>query len=64
MPEQETQYPTDLVDRLENLWGEGFLSPGSLEEVREIVVGIYLSGRSVLDIGCGTGESTLFLRVN
>lgn len=55
MPEQETQYPADFVDRLEILWGEGFLSPGGPEEVREIVAGIDLSGKSVLDIGCGTG---------
>jgi phosphoethanolamine N-methyltransferase len=55
MPEHETQYPADFVDRLEILWGEGFLSPGGPEEVREIVAGIDLTGKSVLDIGCGTG---------
>ena len=49
------QYPKHFVDRLEILWGEGFLSPGGPDEVREIVKGIDLSGRSVLDIGCGTG---------
>ena len=55
MPEQEIQYPADFVDRLEILWGEGFLSPGGPEEVRAIVAGIDLIGKSVLDIGCGTG---------
>ena len=28
MREQQIQYPADFVDRLEILWGEGFLSPG------------------------------------
>jgi SAM-dependent methyltransferase len=55
MPEQEIQYPADFVDRLEILWGEGFLSPGGPEEVRAIVAGIDLTGKSVLDVGCGTG---------
>lgn len=55
MPEQETLYPADFVDRLEILWGDGFLSPGGPEEVREIVTGLDLAGKTVLDIGCGTG---------
>ena len=55
MPAQEIVYPVDFVDRLEILWGEGFLSPGGPEEVRAIVAGISLTGKSVLDIGCGTG---------
>lgn len=61
MPEQETLYPDDFVDRLEILWGEGFLSPGGPEEVREIIAGIDLTGKSVLDIGCGTGGVEIVL---
>jgi len=53
--DQETQYPQHFVDRLEILWGEGFLSPGGAEEVRAIVKGVNLAEKSVLDIGCGTG---------
>jgi phosphoethanolamine N-methyltransferase len=55
MSEQETHYPDHFVDRLEILWGEGFLSPGGPKEVRAIVAGIDLVDKTVLDVGCGTG---------
>lgn len=55
MSTQETHYPDHFVDRLEILWGEGFLSPGGPKEVCAIASGIDLAGKSVLDIGCGTG---------
>ena len=61
MSEQETLYPADFVDRLEILWGEGFLSPGGPEEVRAIVAGLDLTGKTVLDIGCGTGGVDIVL---
>jgi phosphoethanolamine N-methyltransferase len=61
MPEQEIQYPVDFVDRLEILWGEGFLSPGGPEEVKAIVAGIDLTGKTVLDVGCGTGGVDIVL---
>jgi SAM-dependent methyltransferase len=61
MPEQQIQYPADFVDRLEILWGEGFLSPGGPEEVKAIVAGIDLGGKSVLDVGCGTGGVDIVL---
>lgn len=46
---------------LEALWGEGYLSPGGPEEVARVVHGVDLSGKHVLDIGCGTGAITLSL---
>jgi len=55
MSEANIQYPPEFTNRLEVLWGEGFLSPGGAEEVREILKSIDLKGKSVLDIGCGTG---------
>jgi phosphoethanolamine N-methyltransferase len=48
-------YHRDMIHVLEGVWGEGFLSPGGPEEVARIVSGHDLSGRSVLDIGCGAG---------
>ena len=48
-------YHDDLIGLLELVWGEGFLSPGGPDEVARVVDGIPLTGRSVLDIGCGVG---------
>lgn len=55
------QYPTDLTDALEFIWGEGILSPGGPEEVAEMLEGIDLSGRRVLDIGSGLGGIDVLL---
>jgi len=55
MSTANVQYPPEFTNRLEVLWGEGFLSPGGAEEVCEILRSINLQGKSVLDIGCGTG---------
>ena len=30
-------YPDEFIDRLEVVWGEGFLSPGGADEVVEIL---------------------------
>ena len=46
-------YPVELINCLEVFWGPGFLSPGGSLEVFEILRGIPIRGRSVLDIGCG-----------
>ncbi len=46
---------------LEEMWGDGYLSPGGPDEVARVLDGIDLTGRSVLDIGCGSGGITLDL---
>lgn len=51
----EDLYHPDLIEMLEILWGEGFLSPGGPQEVARLVGAEALAGRSVLDIGCGAG---------
>ncbi len=48
-------YHSQMIDMLEALWGEGFLSPGGPDEVARIVAGADLAGKSLLDIGCGAG---------
>ncbi len=48
-------YHARMIRVLEGVWGEGFLSPGGPDEVARIVSGHDLTGRSVLDIGCGAG---------
>ena len=57
-------YPDELIDRLEVFWGEGFLSPGGAEEVREVLRGIEVRAKSVLDIGCGTAGPAISIARN
>jgi SAM-dependent methyltransferase len=57
----EVLYADATVDFLEALWGEGYLSPGGPEEVARILAGLDLKGRTVLDIGCGSGGITVSL---
>ena len=55
------QYAKDFTDALQFAWGEGFLSPGGPEEVAEMVSGLDLSGKRVLDIGSGLGGVDVLL---
>ena len=48
-------YHPQLVELLETVWGEGWLSPGGPEELARLLDGRDLRGKSVLDIGCGAG---------
>jgi SAM-dependent methyltransferase len=59
--EHQDEYDDSRVARLELLWGDGFLSPGGGEEVAKILSGFDLSGKRVLDIGCGLGGVDLLL---
>jgi ubiquinone/menaquinone biosynthesis C-methylase UbiE len=51
----EDHYPPRMITMLEAVWGEGFLSPGGPEEVARIIGSHDISGKAVLDIGCGAG---------
>jgi phosphoethanolamine N-methyltransferase len=48
-------YHGRMIEMLQAVWGEGFLSPGGNEEVARLVADTQLAGRTVLDIGCGAG---------
>ena len=61
MAENNQHYDREHLKFLEMLWGEGYLSPGGVDEVREILKSFDLSGRKVLDIGCGAGGITVDL---
>src|SRR5215468_1592821 len=61
MSGSDTEYPWHFVDRLEIVWGVGFLSPGGADEVKEITKDVEVSGKEVLDIGCGTGGPDIVL---
>lgn len=51
----DIHYPPRMIAMLEAIWGEGFLSPGGPEEVARVIGAHDLTGKSVLDIGCGAG---------
>ena len=55
------QYAKDFTDALQFMWGDGFLSPGGPEEVAEMVAGIDLTGKRVLDVGSGLGGVDILL---
>lgn len=61
MTEAEPEYDDVHMQFLELLWGDGFLSPGGPAEVERVLAGIDLAGKTVLDLGCGSGGITLFL---
>lgn len=48
-------YHRQMVDILQAIWGEGFLSPGGPDEVARLIGDVDLRGLAVLDIGCGAG---------
>lgn len=54
-------YAEHHIRFLEELWGDGYLSPGGPEEVARVLDGIDLTGVEVLDIGCGSGGITVDL---
>jgi phosphoethanolamine N-methyltransferase len=57
----EWLYDEHAIVFLEEMWGEGYLSPGGPDEVARVLEGVELHGRSVLDIGCGSGGITVDL---
>lgn len=58
MSGDEVHYDEGVIRFLGVLWGDGYMSPGGPEEVGRVLEGIDLSGRTVLDIGCGAGGIT------
>ncbi|MFT5193595.1 MAG: ubiquinone/menaquinone biosynthesis C-methylase UbiE [Cellvibrionaceae bacterium] len=59
--EHHDEYNDTFVAGLEWMWGEGFMSPGGPAEVAAILDGIDLTGKHVLDIGCGIGGIDILL---
>lgn len=51
----DEHYPPRMITMLEAVWGEGFMSPGGAAEVARVIGNHDLTGRTVLDIGCGAG---------
>ena len=51
----EVLYDQQVIEFLEDIWGDGFLSPGGTDEVRRVLQGVTVDGKLVIDIGCGSG---------
>jgi len=58
---EHIEYDDTLVNMLELIWGDGFLSPGGPQEVARILKGADISGKDVLDVGCGVGGVDVLL---
>lgn len=61
MSDHQDEYSDELIQMLELVWGNGFLSPGGPDAVHRIVDGVDLKGKLVLDIGCGIGGIDILL---
>ena len=57
----DEHYPLDSILFLEEMWGDGFLSPGGPEEVERLLSGVDLAGATVVDIGSGAGGVPILL---
>lgn len=61
MTDQDDHYDDNTAAFFDAIWGEGYMSPGGPEEVARVLDGLDLKGKTILDIGCGTGAITLSL---
>lgn len=57
----EGEYGIKQIMFLESIWGEGFLSPGGVEEIDLVISDLDFNGKMVLDIGCGCGGAAFHL---
>ncbi len=57
-------YDEDFVDLIEIVYGEGYLSQGGSEKVEQMFCGTDLTGKKILDLGCGIGGPALYLAKN
>ena len=56
-----SQYSERVIEGMQMLFGQGFLSPGGAPEVDEMLAGEKVAGLTVVDLGCGIGGGTLML---
>jgi phosphoethanolamine N-methyltransferase len=58
---RDIEYGDAMTNMLEMIWGVGFLAPGGEGNIANMVDGLDLQGRRVLDIGCGIGGPAFVL---
>ena len=51
----EVEYHDAMIRMLELIWGEGYMAPGGPAKTDDLVRGLNLRGKRVLDIGSGLG---------
>jgi len=52
---KQAEYHDAMIRMLELVWGEGYMAPGGPDKTDDLVRGIKLRGKRVLDIGSGLG---------
>ncbi len=50
-----SEYYDAMITLLETIWGKGYMAPGGAGNVAKQISGLNMSGKRVLDIGCGLG---------
>lgn len=58
---RDIEYHDAMTNMLELIWGVGFLTPGGEGNIANLVDGLELESRRVLDIGCGIGGPAFVL---
>ncbi|MEM8497505.1 MAG: methyltransferase domain-containing protein [Pseudomonadota bacterium] len=57
--EHVEEYDEATIRQLELIWGKGFMAPGGAGLVQQVLEGINVRGKRILDIGCGLGGGAL-----
>ena len=57
----ESEYHDAMIAFLQLIWGDGFMAPGGEGNVANLVEGLDIRGKRVLDIGCGLGGPACLL---
>ena len=58
---RDIEYGDAMTNMLELIWGVGFMTPGGEGNIANMVEGLDLEGKRVLDIGCGIGGPAFVL---
>ena len=59
--QNEILYNNQVIGFLEEIWGDGFLSPGGADEVARVLSNVDIEDKCVLDIGSGSGACAVLL---